>query len=360
MLPLLGLLLVVMLGISAVVIDVGRAYLVQRNLQSSADAAALAAAQELPSESAATTTARAYSSRPGGKNQRPPVFPTVSTSVQVSCRDHFRCSPVNAVEVRESARVPSGFARVLGVDFFDVSARAVAAITEGNVPWAIFAHDHACGDLVFRYNGNVFEVNGGIHSNGNFEVNGMNITAGYASSGGPDECEPTIDGDHIDFGGHPEPVPDPSLLDWPVYFEEEDFPCTYRARQFKFNTHNVHIPEGVYCASELFEVNANYANGRFTALAPKIVADGNNQQLDPYLHGVLFFATGTEEMILNGNSYDWEGIIFHPGGRVKINGNADSTLTGMIAAKKVEINGEAFRMFGTGPQTAGTSIALVE
>jgi formylmethanofuran dehydrogenase subunit C len=65
-------------------------------------------------------------------------------------------------------------------------------------------------------------------------------------------------------------------------------------------------------------------------------------------------------MILNGNSYDWEGIIFHPGGRVKINGNADSTLTGMIAAKKVEINGEAFRMFGTGPQTAGTSIALVE
>jgi hypothetical protein len=360
LLPLLGLLLVVLLGISAVVIDVGRAYLVQRNLQSSADAAALAAAQELPSESAASTTARAYSSRPGGKNERPPEFPTVSTSVQVSCRDHFRCSPVNAVEVRESATVPSGFARALGIDSFDVSARAVAAITQGTVPWAIFAYDQACGDLVFRYNGNVFEVDGAIHSNGNFEVNGMEISAGWASSGGPNECEPTIDGDHIDFGGHPEPVPDPSLLDWPVYFEEEDFPCTYTAREFKFNTHNVHIPEGVYCASELFEVNANYANGRFTALAPKIVANGNNQQLDPYLNGVLFFATGTEEMILDGNSYDWEGIIFHPGGRVKINGNADSTLTGMIAAMEVEVNGEAFRMFGSGPETAGTSIALVE
>jgi hypothetical protein len=360
MLPLLGLLLVVMLGTSAVVIDVGRAYLVQRNLQSSADAAALAAAQDLPSESSATTTARAYSSRPGGKNERPSDFPTVSTSVQVSCRDHFRCSPVNAVEVRESARVPSGFARVLGVDFFDVSAHAVAAITQGTVPWAIFAYDQACGDLVFRYNGNVFGVDGAIHSNGNFEVNGMEIVAGYASSGGPDECEPTIDAEHVDFGGREEPVPDPALLDWPVYFEEEDFPCTYTAEEFKFNTHNVHIPEGVYCASKLFEVNANYANGRFTAIAPEIHADGNNQQLDPYLHGVLFFATGDKEMVLNGNSYDWEGIIFHPGGRVKINGNADSTLTGMIAALEVEVNGNAFRMFGTGPQTAGTSIALVE
>jgi hypothetical protein len=360
MLPLLGLLLVVMLGISAVVIDVGRAYLVQRNLQSSADAAALAAAQELPSESAATTTARAYSSRPGGKNERPSEFPTVSTSVQVSCRDHFRCSPVNAVEVRESARVSSGFARVLGVDSFDVSARAVAAITQGDVPWAIFAYDQACGDLVFRYNGNEFEVTGGIHSNGNFEVNGFNIVAGYASSGGPDECEPTVDATHVDLGGREEPVPDPALLDWPVYFEKSDFPCTYTAEEFKFNTHNVHIPEGVYCASKLFEVNANYANGRITVLAPEIKADGNNQQLDPYMKDVLFFSTGDKEMVLNGNSYDWEGIIFHPGGRVKINGNADSTLTGMIAALEVEVNGNAFRMFGTGPHTAGTSIALVE
>jgi Putative Flp pilus-assembly TadE/G-like len=360
LLPLLGLLLAALLGISAVVIDVGRAYLVQRNLQSSADAAALAAAQELPSESGASTTARAYSSRPGGKNERAADFPTVTTTVDVSCRSHFRCAPVNAVEVREAARVPAGLARVFGLDYFDVSARAVAAITQGNVPWAIFAYDQTCGDVVFRYNGNVFEVDGGIHSNGNFEANGINITAGYASSGGPRECEPTIDGDHIDFGGHPAPVFDPSLLDWPVYFEESDFPCDFRAKQFKFNTHNVHIPEGVYCASELFEVNANYANGRFTAIAPKIIADGNNQQLDPYLHGVLFFATGTQEMVLNGNSYDWEGIMFAPRARVKINGNADSTLTGMIAAMKVEVNGEAFRMFGTGPQTAGVSIALVE
>jgi hypothetical protein len=360
LLPLLGLLLVALLGISAVVIDVGRAYLVQRNLQSSADAAALAAAQALPSESSATTTARAYSSRPGGKNERPSDFPTVSTSVQVSCRDHFRCSPVNAVEVRESAHVPSGFARVLGRDSFDVSARAVAAITQGTIPWAIFAYDHACSDLVFRYNGNVLEVDGAIHSNGNFEVNGEEASAGWASSGGPDECEPTIDGEDIDFGGREEPVPDPSLLDWPIYFEEDQFPCTYSAREFKFNTANATIPSGVYCASELFELNANGVTGEITVLAPKIITDGDNQQLSPFLHEVLFFATGTTEMVLNGNGYDWEGIIFHPRGRVKINGDNDSYLDGMIEALEVEVNGNGFRMNGSGPQTAGVSIALVE
>ena len=260
----------------------------------------------------------------------------------------------------ETATISTVFAGVLGIDDFTVSARAVASRVRGPMPWAIFANDANCDGFGFRYNGNVFEVTGGIRSNGEFSVNGMNITGGYASSGGPDECEPEVDGDHIDFGGSELPEEDSTLHDWPLYFETSQFPCTYTKAEFKFNKNNETIPPGVYCASKSFEANANHQRGNITVLSPEIKVDGNNQQLTPYLHGVLFFATGTKELVLNGNSYDWTGVIFHPRGRIKINGNADSILTGLIEGDEVEVNGNVFRMIGTGPLGADAAIELVE
>ena len=61
--------LVVLLGMAAFVIDIGYAYYVQRSLQSSADAAALAGAQELPNAANAESVARQYSGRAGGQEQ---------------------------------------------------------------------------------------------------------------------------------------------------------------------------------------------------------------------------------------------------------------------------------------------------
>ncbi len=54
--------LVVMLGFAAFAIDVGRAYFAKRQLQASADAAALAGAQNLPDEAAAKALADAVRS----------------------------------------------------------------------------------------------------------------------------------------------------------------------------------------------------------------------------------------------------------------------------------------------------------
>src|SRR5207344_3124208 len=56
---------VVLLGIAAMVVDVGYAYYAHRSLQSSADAAALAGAQELPNATNAESIARQYSSSAG-------------------------------------------------------------------------------------------------------------------------------------------------------------------------------------------------------------------------------------------------------------------------------------------------------
>jgi hypothetical protein len=351
--------LAVLFGCVALVLDIGYAYYVKRSMQASADAAALAGAQELPDSGGAEVVAAQYSGTPGGKNERSNL-PIVDATAATQCRAGSPCNPVNALEVVQTAVVPMRFAKLFGLDTVTVSARAVAQVEAGKVPWAIFAYDSACDGFGLKYNGNVFEVDGGIRSNGEFAVNGMNITAGYASSGGPGNCEPESDGGHVDFGGSPDPVIDNTLHDWPAYFTTSQFSCTYTGSEFKFNKNNETIPSGVYCATKLFEANANHQKGNITVLAPEIKVDGNNQQLTPYLHDVLFFATGTKELVLNGNSYDWTGIIFHPGGRIKINGNADSILTGLIEGLEVEVNGNAFQMTGTGPGSSDASISLVE
>ena len=122
---LLTLALTVLLGMAALSVDVGYAYYVQRSLQASADAAALAGASELPTASVAEATARSYSGAAGSKNARANV-PGVNTSVTAKCVSIAPCFPVNAVQVTESTSVPTKFARVLGIDSFDVNAKATA------------------------------------------------------------------------------------------------------------------------------------------------------------------------------------------------------------------------------------------
>src|SRR5690242_20706070 len=67
-LVLMMLALVVLLGFAGLVLDIGRTYVAQRQLQQAVDASALAAAQDLPDASTATTTANSYSALAGKKN----------------------------------------------------------------------------------------------------------------------------------------------------------------------------------------------------------------------------------------------------------------------------------------------------
>jgi Flp pilus assembly protein TadG len=126
--------LAALMGIAALVIDVGYAYYTHRSLQASADAAALAGAQELPDPGKAQTVAQQYSATAGSKNERANV-PDVSTSVTTKCLTSVPgCDPVNAVVVKETAEVETKFARVLGIDTVTVSARSTACSPCGVKP----------------------------------------------------------------------------------------------------------------------------------------------------------------------------------------------------------------------------------
>ena len=107
--------LTVLLGMSALVLDVGSWLRVQRSLQASADAAALAGAQLLPDDpNGATQTALAYAAR----NSDVTSQPSVALSTDLVANDQ--------ITVDEHADAPSFFSRVFHITSVAVAAHATA------------------------------------------------------------------------------------------------------------------------------------------------------------------------------------------------------------------------------------------
>jgi hypothetical protein len=133
--PLLAVSLVVLLAFLGLVIDIGKAYYVQRSLQSAADAAALAGAADLPSTSAALATARAYGSGARMRNDQSRIDAPVTETITAKCLTSIRgCAPHNAVVVDEVAKVDTAFLRVLGLGQATIDVRATACSPCGARP----------------------------------------------------------------------------------------------------------------------------------------------------------------------------------------------------------------------------------
>lgn len=99
-----------LLAMAAFVVDVGSWFTAQRRLQGAADAATLAAAQELPNTAAATSSATTYAdANITGLEAWSPTFPDANT-----------------IEITLSKAVPGIFAKVMDVDSVTVHAHARA------------------------------------------------------------------------------------------------------------------------------------------------------------------------------------------------------------------------------------------
>ena len=118
--------MVVLIGISAAVLDVGSWYRADRKLQANADAAALAGAHELPEDrSEAEFTAVDYADlNDGGVTASGVSFRTTAV-------------PDDTIEVVAERPAPGFFTKLFGFDSVDVRAKAVArAGTLGKARWA--------------------------------------------------------------------------------------------------------------------------------------------------------------------------------------------------------------------------------
>jgi Putative Flp pilus-assembly TadE/G-like len=126
--------LVALLGMCALVIDLGYLYWNQRSLQASADAAALAGAMQLPDAASSVSVAKQFGTGAGAKNsdsRLKSVTETVTTKCLVSVPG---CDPVNAVVVNEDATVSTFFMQVFGLNLANVHVRATACSPCGVKP----------------------------------------------------------------------------------------------------------------------------------------------------------------------------------------------------------------------------------
>ncbi|HET6171947.1 MAG TPA: VWA domain-containing protein [Gaiellales bacterium] len=135
-LPLAVIALVALLGVAAFAIDVGYAYYAKRQLQAATDAAALAGAQDLPNVSTAFRTAAEYA----GDNT-PPNLSSFDFTYQAKCTNTSviaaGCNPSlnpNALVVSGTASTNAWFAKLFGIDHFDVSAHASACSPCSSTP----------------------------------------------------------------------------------------------------------------------------------------------------------------------------------------------------------------------------------
>ncbi len=123
--------MVVLIAVAGLAIDVGHAYLVQRQLQSATDAAALAGALDLPDSATAIQTATNYGPGPG-KINAPSSNDNAAITVNTKCVTAIitGCTAsngqVNSISVNSSSVVKTMFAKVIGVDSFTVHANATA------------------------------------------------------------------------------------------------------------------------------------------------------------------------------------------------------------------------------------------
>jgi Flp pilus assembly protein TadG len=116
----------VVLGMVGLVIDLGRAYHVQRKLQGAADAAALAGASQLPDPSKSANLARDYGASAAGKNKVSNLA-SITETISAKCVTTFGgCYPTNAITVTEKASVKTAFLGMLGVGNLDINVRSTA------------------------------------------------------------------------------------------------------------------------------------------------------------------------------------------------------------------------------------------
>lgn len=135
-----ALLVPVFIGLAGFTIDIGHLSLVQKELQASTDAAALAGGYNIPS-STAVATANNYSAASGDKNALAggvtatmvSGFPVLKclTSTGVTCTGTELAGGANAIQVSEKAAVPMWFAQILGFPSFTLTATSTASARGG-------------------------------------------------------------------------------------------------------------------------------------------------------------------------------------------------------------------------------------
>jgi hypothetical protein len=377
-----GLMLPAMLGMIGLGIDVAHLYQERRQLQNTADLAALGGASQLPDNpGAAQSIAQIIAAQNG-------LGGGTVTAVAGYGGDAAK------LEVTVSRSVSLFFMPALGMSSVNISARAVAEHATGGET-AIFAKkDTHCWVYGIWVRGSGITINGDAHANGAMTWDGSSNTLTGALTYGEralnnESCQHNV---HMNGSNPNVPNPEPTQHeDWPVSFTPSDFPCTWTLTNPDITRNgawwqggtmaaNRKLNPGVICynGSGWLSLIANNITGNVTLRAEHIRITGSGLNLTAYRNGVLLYATGpdfpTLQVTITGPS-TFTGMIYErdptptpymgmagatQGGQVEITGTTGFTLNGSIVAWSVKLNGNNWRITGSGVEGAPEPMHLVE
>jgi Flp pilus assembly protein TadG len=378
--------LVVLLGMAAMAVDISSFYKAQRQAQSAADSAALAASYDLPfSTTSATTDANFYV-----QQNDPGATPTISTPYNSSS---------SAVQVIVNTTSPSFFGTLFGLTSAKITATAVAGGKGTVARGAIFAYDNAGTGCATGINlgTNNLTITGGIESNGSL-TSSSNSGTQFGSGTFGTGC--TYTGSTSNWTTPPFAA---SPQNWPIDYRNSTpvsqgaAGCTSSfSGNYTYSTPvTVSSTNVVICATGTLTVSASATNSctpsttvtscpGITFEAPQIIVQGSGLNLSaPYsngTYGLLAYQSGPSSaaastcangMGLSANSSTLNGAIFAPNAEIEITGNSSGT--GFIEGNTVITGGDnggalcgngssgnGFSIIGDGPPVASNGYALLQ
>lgn len=376
----------VALVLAVVTIDASFLQSERRGAQKTADLAALAAAKELPVSDASVINVGLDYAKTNG-------YDDADDAVEVIVTPRYNGNP-NLVEVVIDSESATLFAGIFGFLLPNHGARAVAEYAQTNAPYAIFANDTRCNQDTLKFSGSDATIDGRVHTNGRLEVSGQNND--FEASVTHRCSNPPIHGSTDFPPGSPQqlsatiPMPVEYRLvrpggsgptsGWPssttAVWQVENVrtgaivDCT---RKFNsdvnlnsFVSGGVLAP-GVYCSKGKIDLSRSNTTGNVTLVGMReIVLSGSNFRLTPHWDNLLLFTTfnGSSAMDAAGQGGRWEGIIYVPNGRAKINGSDGSSgsleIYGSIVAFQVDISGQNFTITAAFTGGADAELRLVE
>jgi Flp pilus assembly protein TadG len=366
-------LMVVLFGFAALVVDLANARQQRLQTQTAADAAALAAAGELKAGGTATAARAAaedIATSNGVGAGRVSVHVPPSSGGQVGDR---RC-----VEVLTSGEVATTFGRIFGKTSLAVSGRAVScAHPPATGGAAVFGGSASCQNTV-EWAGSSISVTGGVHTNRDLKVSGatnvVNGTASYVSSV---DAPP----DKITFNpsaGNPAQLA--ATLAYPVSFAIADYaPSGARASlalgqglyhdagntkidmgwlqsRNLWNDTTKQLAPGLYYTTSDIDLSASSITGHGVTLVSangQISLSGSSHNLTPWdPNGLLAFSNHQKMseaghaanctsvgVKLSGSTHSWAGIIYAPRSQIEMSGSSNTTLRGALIGLTTKLAG---------------------